>query len=225
MTEAALKTLTLADWQTRLVATFSHIEQTRMQGVPVLNPALQVNADHFIPWQDYFLGVMITPWFMNLMLAPATAETSQQFAELKLGKKQTHVFPSGPYEFIIGHEDELGFFQSCSLFSPMFDFADQTAALDTAAAVLQELMKVENLEELDAGNEQSLHELGDAQDAEADREQGQEQGQDQAQDNGHFSETTETTETTENTLKNAELQTPLEQKTFSRRQLFLGGRK
>ena len=196
MTLAEQNTHTLADWQERLVATFSHIEQTRMQGVPVLNSALQVNADHFIAWQDYYLGVMITPWFMNLMLAPASQESTEHFAEFKMGQKQTHVFPSGPYEFIVGHEPELGNFQSCSLFSPMFEFADQSAALDTASAVLLELMKAENLEELDTGNEQSLHDL-EANDGEQQVAEPEE----------------------------PEDKTPLLEKSISRRQLFLGGRK
>lgn len=157
MTQPAEKTITLDQWQHRLVTTFELIEQTRMQGVPVLNANLEVNADHYILWEGYFLGVLITPWFMNLILAPATEETQQQVCELKVGQKQTHVFPSGPYEFIVGHEAQLTNYLSCSLFSPMFEFADQVAAQDTAQAVLQELMKSENLEILDAGNEQSLH--------------------------------------------------------------------
>lgn len=140
----------LPRWQELLVESFTHIQHTRMQGVPVINPKLHVNADYFIPWQDYFLGVLVTPWFMNLMLLPASNEALSGLRQKRIGEKETHVFPSGPYEFIVGTEADLGRYLSCSLFSPMFDFSDQVAVMDTAAAVLGELMKEENLEIIDA---------------------------------------------------------------------------
>ena len=31
-----------------------------------VNPALAVEAVGFRPWEDHWLGVMVTPWFMNL---------------------------------------------------------------------------------------------------------------------------------------------------------------
>ncbi len=142
--------LTMTDWQDTLVQTFTDIQHTRMQGVPVVNDALSVNADHFIGWQGYYLGVLITPWFMNLMLVPATEETRDDLNNRRVATKQTHGFPSGAYEFIVGAEDALGHFQSCSLFSPMFDFQDQQAAIETAAGVMAGLMDVENFEDIDA---------------------------------------------------------------------------
>ena len=41
-----------------------------MAGVPMLNPALRVQAVGFRHWQSHWLGVLVTPWFMNLMLLP-----------------------------------------------------------------------------------------------------------------------------------------------------------
>ena len=51
---------------------FAHIAATRMQGVPVQNPALRVQAVGFAPQADpdggeWLLGVLVTPWFMNLV--------------------------------------------------------------------------------------------------------------------------------------------------------------
>lgn len=143
-------------WQERLVSTFTNIAETRMQGVPVLHSGLTVNADYFLAWNDYYLGVLITPWFMNLLLVPANETSRTHLQQFMVGKKETHVFPSGAYEFIVGHEDDIGPYESCSLFSPMFEFADQQAALDTAQAVMQGLMNEENLEQIDLGYEQSL---------------------------------------------------------------------
>jgi [NiFe] hydrogenase assembly HybE family chaperone len=152
----------LEQWQRQLEATFGLIQATRMQGVPVMNTALAVCADVFTRWDTYYLGVMVTPWFMNLMLLPATEESREQFAARRTGQKQNHAFPAGTFEFITGHEPELGCFQSCSLFSPMFDFRDQEAALDTARAVLEELMNANNLERLDAGGNRIAPPAADA---------------------------------------------------------------
>ena len=40
------------------------------RGSHFVNPALAVEAVGFAPWEGHWLGVMVTPWFMNLMLAP-----------------------------------------------------------------------------------------------------------------------------------------------------------
>ena len=120
---------------------FDDIQRLRMQGVPVLNPALQVEAVAFTSWQDHCLGVLITPWFMNLVLLPNEAD---EWTGLAVGAKVRYQFPSGAYEFIVGYEDDVGRYQTCSLFSPMFEFVDQEAAVATAEAVMQGLMNEEN---------------------------------------------------------------------------------
>jgi len=120
---------------------FRRIERERMQGLPILNPALRVRAVGFRSWQGHCLGVLITPWFMNLMLLPSEGDDWQ---ELRVGDKQLHQLPSGPYEFILGEETGVGRYQMCSLFSPVFEFADQETAEATAEAAMQALMDPEN---------------------------------------------------------------------------------
>lgn len=129
-----------------LEALFSRIEKGRMSGVPVINKALHVQAIGFRPWKESCLGVLITPWFMNLMLLP---QEGNQWDDLSVGKKVTHLFPSGPYEFIIGYEEEIGFYQMCSIFSPMFAFEDQKAAIIAAETIMAGLMDKNNREALD----------------------------------------------------------------------------
>ena len=46
---------------------FSRIQAERMADVPLLNPALTVETVGFRLWQDSWLGVLITPWSMNLL--------------------------------------------------------------------------------------------------------------------------------------------------------------
>lgn len=103
-----------------------------MQGLPVLNKALRAAAIGFEPWQEYRLGVLATPWFMNLVLLP---RDQAGFAG-RVGQKRLVSLPAGQVEFIVGFEEALGWLLSCSLFSPVFEFHDQEAALETARAAL-----------------------------------------------------------------------------------------
>ena len=128
----------------RLQKMFRRIEAERMQGLPFLRAGLQVQAVDFIEWQQDFLGVLITPWFMNLVLLPGNIPWPQY----QIGEKCLHWFPSGEYEFIAGQEDGVGCYQMCSLFSPMHAFADQDAAVATAQAVMQALLDEQNIERL-----------------------------------------------------------------------------
>ncbi|MES9994072.1 MAG: [NiFe]-hydrogenase assembly chaperone HybE [Candidatus Thiodiazotropha sp.] len=116
---------------------FRQIQRERMQGLPLLNPKLDVEAVGFQEWNGYCLGVLITPWFMNLMLLPPEGDS---WKALRIGDKTLYQMPSGPYEFILGEEAGIGRYQTCSLFSPVFEFADHETAVATAEAVMDALM-------------------------------------------------------------------------------------
>ncbi len=125
----------------QLETAFMSIQRERMADIPILNQALKVQAVGFRTWQDGCLGVLITPWFMNLVLLPAQNE---EWAGGPPGTKIKHVFPSGTYEFIISKEEGIGHYQMCSLFSPVFEFQNQEAAVATAQAVMEGLMDEAN---------------------------------------------------------------------------------
>lgn len=114
------------------------VQQERMADVPILNPALTVAAVDFQRWQGHWLGVVVTPWCMSLLLLPGDARTW----ESARGNQRRFVkFPSGDYAFLGSEEDELGEYQSCSLFSPMGQFTTQSDAVLTARAALLGLMR------------------------------------------------------------------------------------
>ncbi len=123
---------------------FSRIQHERMQGLPFLNPALRVEAIGFMPWGTGAVGVLLTPWFMNLMLLPG----EEDWSGLQVGAKVTHRFDSGCYEFTVGDEPDIGRYQMCSLFSPMGQFVDQAAAVATATEVMRGLLDEDNRETL-----------------------------------------------------------------------------
>ena len=117
----------------RIETAFTAI-QRRMDGVPVVNPALRVEMRALARVQEAWSGVLITPWFMNLMILPDAPQQRQ------IGTKAMQILPSGQYEAVWGHEAQLGGFWAISLFSPMFEFPDQPSAVATADAVWIEMM-------------------------------------------------------------------------------------
>ncbi len=124
---------------TELESAFGRIHRERMADVPILNDALRVEAVGFVAHDDDVLGVLITPWFMNLMLVsaePAAAHGQQP------GEKSTVSLPGGDFEFIAGNEEGVGDYRMCSLFSPVFEFADHDTAVATATAVMERLLTV-----------------------------------------------------------------------------------
>lgn len=112
---------------------YRHIERERMADLPILNPALSVEAIGFRDWQGYWLGVLITPWCMNLMLMPLDPENGEARTA---GSQRLLGFPGGEFEFIAGHDDDLGPLEFCSLYSPVNEFIDQAAAVATAEAAI-----------------------------------------------------------------------------------------
>jgi [NiFe] hydrogenase assembly HybE family chaperone len=120
----------------RLEQVFRQIAATRMAGVSLLNPALAVEAVGFRPWHGDWVGVLVTPWFMNLICLPGPDAAWETRAS---GTRLDRELPSGVYEFLAADEDELGPYLSSSLFSPMFEFPDMDQAREVARAVLDEL--------------------------------------------------------------------------------------
>lgn len=128
----------LPDKVALLEETFRNIQRERMDGVPILHPELQVQAVGFRDWHGYGLGVLVTPWFMCLILLPVTRD---EWDGLHMGTTQRYIFPAGSYDFVLAHEVGIGYYRSCSLFSPMSPFPDQAAAVATATAAMDELFQ------------------------------------------------------------------------------------
>ncbi len=132
-----------ADPSSRLTAAYREIHLRRMMGLPFLNDALDVEAVAFAPWNGSWLGVMVTPWFINLMLVPREPDA---WKPLAFGDKRTYRFPAGPYEFIGGDDALIGPYQSCSLFSPVPEFEDHATAVMVAALAREALFDASHAE-------------------------------------------------------------------------------
>ncbi|SDH81826.1 [NiFe]-hydrogenase assembly chaperone HybE [Variovorax sp. OV700] len=131
-----------------LEALFDGIARSRMAGLPFMNSALRVEAVDFAlepsrgsdELQDtaesgHAAGVLVTPWFMNLVRFPLVRrDTPAQVGTSRLRKVGQEQFA-----FTGAHEDAFGTFEACSLFSPVFEFAAQADAIATASALLAQL--------------------------------------------------------------------------------------
>ncbi len=132
-----------------LAALYRTIAATRMEGIPLLNPVVQVEAVGFeCPDEEAHpsatepntapcaaIGILITPWFMNLVCLPLVRVDQTR----RVGSKQPRYVGQTCFEFISGHEDALGSYEACSLFSPVFEFHDHATAVATAHAILSTL--------------------------------------------------------------------------------------
>ncbi len=132
---------------------FNKILNEQMTGIPILNTALKVQALGFQEYQNRVIGVLITPWLMNLVMLPGEDD---DWHMLDLGKKQSHKFPSNTYKFMVNEIDGIGKCQAHSLFSPMNEFVNQDHALAAAQSFLDALMVVAGPTEEDLVDEELL---------------------------------------------------------------------
>jgi [NiFe] hydrogenase assembly HybE family chaperone len=135
----------LPDPSERLVGAFREVA-ARMHSLPVCNAALDVEAVAFAPWEDAWLGVMLTPWCMNLMLLPRDLA---RWRPLPAGAKRSYRFPAGSYEFVGASDAAIGDYQVCSLFSPLHEFSDHATAALVAQLAREALFDPDNAEASD----------------------------------------------------------------------------
>ena len=120
----------------QLVDRFTHIGESAMRDLPIYNHALQVDAIGFKRTAAGWLGVLITPWFINVMLLPK----QKQEATIPLGEKVTHKLISGEHDFSVGEDDELGRYDFLTLASPTLKYKSHQAACDVAHKALAKLL-------------------------------------------------------------------------------------
>lgn len=106
----------------------------RMRGLPIVHPGLSVEAVGFQPHGEGVLGIVITPWVMNLVLSGVPG------ADRPLGSDVEVALPAGRVDFAPTQLDGVDPVLACSVFSPMDSFADQAAARAVAWEVLDQML-------------------------------------------------------------------------------------
>ncbi len=119
-----------------LQAVFEKIATTRMAGLPILNPAIHVEVVGFREWDGHWVGVLVTPWTINLVLMPGK---DAMLEPLLQGENKVWRFPSGDYQFMGLNEPELGTCHICPLISPLDDIAIHEDAIEIALGIAKSL--------------------------------------------------------------------------------------
>ncbi len=134
----------MTDIEKKLLKSFDFIYKNKMQNIPIINQNLKVETIGFQNFLKYELGVLITPWFMNIILAPRQKNDiypqENKIRKIIEGRKIKITLPQASYNFLIQSDDILGFYLSCSLFSPMLDFENQQQAVDVAKEIMLQLL-------------------------------------------------------------------------------------
>jgi [NiFe] hydrogenase assembly HybE family chaperone len=111
----------------------------KVEGLPLYNPTLAVEAVGFRQHEGRQVGVIVTPWFMNLTVVP----TLEDRAVWVNGGNVRLAFPSGSYDLMVSEFPETGLVGTCSLFPTMSGFTDHAAAQLAAKAALDALFEPE----------------------------------------------------------------------------------
>lgn len=118
--------------------TFEALRRTEADELPPSNPALCVDVVGWRQWSGEWLGIVVTPWSMLLLILPGGGG---RFRPLTGEERQCWALPSGDYEFSGGIDERLGAYQRCALFTSMDSFDTQAAALEVARTVMDNLMQ------------------------------------------------------------------------------------
>ena len=119
------------------VTRFDQIGHERIEGLPIYNSELNVEAIDFQVCPDGLLGVLITPWFINLILIPAEQTRWQAY---ELGTKHTCDTGNGEQEFVLGEDEGVGWYLFKTVISPTHCLKNQAAAQTTARQALHDLL-------------------------------------------------------------------------------------
>ncbi len=117
-----------------LEAHYRHVWQTRMHDLPFINAALGVEAIGFARYEGDWLGVVITPWFLNLLLVSGGG---QLWGDIPAGERRYLSLPCGTLQFIADDDPDIGPYQYCPLIAPVSNLADMATARQVAADALQ----------------------------------------------------------------------------------------
>ncbi|ASN86552.1 hydrogenase-2 assembly chaperone [Pectobacterium versatile] len=120
---------------TQLEAAFQAVAESNMQHLPFFQPQIPVRACGFQLFEHQWVGCMLTPWMLSLLVLPGPDQVWQQRT---VGEKLALILPCGNIRFTVGDINGCGQYLAASLMSPlkkslaaeaMLTLAEQTARM------------------------------------------------------------------------------------------------
>jgi [NiFe] hydrogenase assembly HybE family chaperone len=119
-----------------LVERFEAIGEETMRGLPLFNTALAVEAIGFEREGDDLIGVLITPWFINVVALPATPSA---YEEARIGDASVLALPGGEASFSQGGDPVIGSYRTHPVRTSSIDVESQEHARRLAREALDAL--------------------------------------------------------------------------------------
>jgi [NiFe] hydrogenase assembly HybE family chaperone len=121
-----------------------------MRDLPIYNGKIAIEAIGFQPFGDTaLLGVVLTPWFMNLVLLPVAPEP---MSTTEIGRPVEVQLPARKCTFVVGGNNIIGLYRAHSLHSPVLTFTLPGQAQAEARRQLAMLMAPPTREAAASGN-------------------------------------------------------------------------
>ena len=95
---------------------FEHIRRERMMGLPICRADIVVRALGFAPFAGHWLGALVTPWSVLVILAAGNRQT---WPNVEVGKIMPVKLPGGAFHFLGMQAPFVAPFLACSLMSPI----------------------------------------------------------------------------------------------------------
>ena len=119
-----------------LVTVYRDLVQPRMQTLPMYNPELRVEAVGFREHEGRPCGILLTPWFMNLVLLPAE---NDDWSGMASGESLKVSFPAGEYLCLMSTPEGIPPHLSLPLFNTVKEFDSEDTARSVAGEILRRL--------------------------------------------------------------------------------------
>lgn len=117
---------------------FYRAADANMRDLPIYNAALGIEAHGFQAFgTDELAGILITPWFMNLVVLSTTPVPLEA---ARYGEGRRVDFPAGPRRFRYAGDPSIGAVWTSALHSPMDVFTSQAQARAEARLRIGEAM-------------------------------------------------------------------------------------
>ncbi|HGM5488863.1 TPA: hydrogenase-2 assembly chaperone [Serratia fonticola] len=99
-----------------LEAAFQAVADGGMRDLPFSQPQIPVRACGFQLFEQQWVGTLLTPWMLSLLVLPGP---EQQWGSRAVGDKLALSLPCGSVRFIVGEVEGCGQYLACSLMSPL----------------------------------------------------------------------------------------------------------